>query len=50
MHLKGYNPLDANSFSKMKTDMEGKLVTYKAMLGEKVINKVNMLIMMKLGP
>ena len=35
-------------FSKMKTDMEGKEVTYKAKLGEKVINKVNVLTMMKL--
>ena len=48
MHLKGYNPSDANEFSKMKTDMEGKVVTYKAKLGEKVINKVNVLTMMKL--
>ena len=32
----------------MKTDMEGKVVTYKAKLGEKVINKVNVLTMMKL--
>ena len=35
-------------FSKVKTDMEGKVVTYKAKLGEKVINKVNVLTMMKL--
>ena len=35
-------------FSKVKTDMEGKVVTYKAKLGEKVINKVNLLTMMKL--
>ena len=27
--------------------MEGKVVTYKAKLGEKVINKVNVLTMMK---
>ena len=39
---------DANGFSKGKTDMEGKVVTYKAKLGEKVINKVNVLTMMKL--
>ena len=39
---------DANEFSKMKTDMEGKVVTYKAKMGEKVINKVNVLTMMKL--
>ena len=40
--------MDANEFSKMKTDMEGKVVTYKAKLGEKDINKVNVLTMMKL--
>ena len=39
---------DANEFSKIKTDMEGKVVTYKVKLGEKVINKVNVLTMMKL--
>ena len=32
----------------MKMDMEGKVVTYKAKLGEKVINKVNVLTMIKL--
>ena len=37
-----------NGFSKKKTDMEGKLVTNKAKLGEKVINEVNLLTMMKL--
>ena len=40
--------LGANRFSMMKTDKEGKVLTYKAMLGEKVINKVNVLTMMKL--
>ena len=35
------------SFQK-KIDMEGKVVTYKAKLCEKVINKVNVLTMMKL--
>ena len=48
MHLKGYNPSDANGFSNMKMDMVGKVVTYKAKLGDKVINKVNLLTMMKL--
>ena len=45
---RGKTHYNANEFSKMKTDMEGKVVTYKAKLGEKVINKVNVLTMMKL--
>ena len=41
----------SGAFDKVHTlfsDMEGKVVTYKAKLGEKVINKVNVLTMMKL--
>ena len=48
MCLKGLNQLGANRFSKMKMDMEGKVVTYKAKLGQKVINNVNVLTMIKL--
>ncbi len=40
--------MGANKFSKMKTDMKDKVATYKAKLGEKVINKVNVLTTMKL--
>ena len=35
-------------FQILKMDMEGKVVTYKAKLGEKEINKVNVLTMKKL--
>ena len=46
--LEGVKPIECKWFFKKKTDMEGKVVTYKARLGEKVINKVNVLTMMKL--
>ena len=43
----GVKPIGCKWVSKVKTDMEGKVVTYKAKLGEKVINKFNVLTMMK---
>ena len=44
----GVKPIGCKWVFKKKTDMEGKVVTYKAKLGEKIINKVNLLTMMKL--
>ena len=35
----GVKPIGCKWIFKKKTDMEGKVVTYKAKLGEKVINK-----------
>ena len=46
--LEGVKPIGCKWVFKKKTDMEGKVVTYKAKLGEKVINIVNVLTMMKL--
>ena len=41
-------PIRCKWVFKKKIYMEGKVVTYKAKSGEKVINKVNVLTMMKL--
>ena len=42
----GVKPIRCKWVFKMKTDIEGNVVTYNAKLGEKVINKVNVLTMM----